>query len=50
VPVAAIGGIKLENIAEVRATGAAMAAVITAISRARDRRAAARELVAAWAR
>lgn len=50
VPVAAIGGIKLENVAEVRATGAAMAAVITAISRARDRRAAARELVAAWAR
>jgi thiamine-phosphate pyrophosphorylase len=50
IPVAAIGGIKLENIADVRATGAAMAAVITAISRAPDRRAAARALVSAWAR
>jgi thiamine-phosphate pyrophosphorylase len=50
VPVAAIGGITLANIAEVRATGAAMAAVITAISRAPDRRAAARALVEAWAR
>lgn len=50
VPVAAIGGITLERIAEVRSTGAVMAAVITAISRARDRRAAARALVDAWAR
>jgi len=49
-PVAAIGGITASNIREVRSTGAAMAAVITAISRAPDRRAAARELVAAWAR
>lgn len=50
VPVAAIGGITLPRIAEVRATGAAMAAVITAISRAIDRRAAAAELRAAWER
>ena len=49
-PVAAIGGITLERIAEVRSTGAAMAAVISAISRAPDRRAAARALVDAWAR
>lgn len=49
-PVAAIGGITLSNIHEVRNTGAAMAAVITAISRAEDRRAAARALVEAWAR
>ena len=49
-PVAAIGGITLERIAEVRSTGAAMAAVITAISRAPDRTAAARALVDAWAR
>lgn len=49
-PVAAIGGITQERIAEVRSTGAAMAAVISAISRAPDRRAAARALVAAWAR
>lgn len=49
-PVVAIGGITLERIAEVRATGAAMAAVITAISRASNRTAAARALVDAWAR
>ncbi len=49
-PVVAIGGITLERIAEVRSTGAAMAAVITAISRAPDRIAAARALVDAWAR
>jgi len=49
-PVAAIGGITLARIQEVRATGAAMAAVITAISRAPDRIAAARTLVDAWAR
>lgn len=48
-PVAAIGGITLARIPEVRATGAAMAAVITAISRAPDRIAAARALVDAWA-
>lgn len=50
IPVAAIGGITLDNIHQVRSTGAAMAAVITAISRAADRRAAARALVDAWAR
>lgn len=49
-PVAAIGGITLERIGDVRSTGAAMAAVITAISRAEDRRSAARALVEAWAR
>jgi thiamine-phosphate pyrophosphorylase len=49
-PVAAIGGITLARIPEVRATGAAMAAVITAISRAPGRIAAARALVDAWAR
>jgi thiamine-phosphate diphosphorylase len=49
-PVVAIGGITLERLPEVRATGAAMAAVITAISRATDRIAAARALVDAWAR
>ena len=48
IPVVAIGGITLERIPEVRATGAAMAAVITAISRAEDRRAATRALVEAW--
>ena len=48
-PVAAIGGITLERIPEVRSTGAAMAAVITAISRAANRQAAARALVDAWA-
>lgn len=50
IPVAAIGGITLERIAEVRATGAAMAAVITAVSRALDPAAAAQALVDAWAR
>ncbi|MGH7717118.1 MAG: thiamine phosphate synthase, partial [Vulcanimicrobiaceae bacterium] len=40
-PVIAIGGITLACIPEVRRTGAAMAAVITAISRAPDRAAAA---------
>ncbi|MGH7683120.1 MAG: thiamine phosphate synthase [Vulcanimicrobiaceae bacterium] len=50
VPVAAIGGIALDRIPEVRDTGAAMAAVISAISRAPDRRVAARALVDAWAR
>lgn len=50
IPVAAIGGITLERIREVRATGAAMAAVITAISRSHDRRFATRALVEAWDR
>jgi thiamine-phosphate pyrophosphorylase len=48
IPVAAVGGITLATIPEVRGAGAAMAAVITAISRASDRRAAARALVDAW--
>ncbi len=47
-PVAAIGGITLQKVAEVRATGVAMAAVISAVAAARDPRGAARELVAAW--
>ena len=47
-PVAAIGGITVQNVADVRATGVAMAAVISALSAARDPRSAAGELVAAW--
>jgi thiamine-phosphate pyrophosphorylase len=48
VPVAAIGGITLESIPEIRATGVAMAAVISAISAARDAHAATAALVRAW--
>ncbi len=40
-PVAAIGGITSQNVAEVRATGVAMAAVISAVAAARDPRGAA---------
>jgi len=47
-PVAAIGGIDATNMASVRATGAAMAAVIGAIAQAGDPRAAAAQLMAAW--
>lgn len=47
-PVVAIGGIGLANEAQVRVTGAAMAAVISAIAGAPDRAAAARLLVARW--
>jgi len=47
-PVAAIGGIGLANLAEVRATGVAMAAVVSAIAGARDPQAAAEALVFAW--
>ncbi len=47
-PVAAIGGISIENLAAVRAAGVAMAAVISAISGAPDPGAAARALVEAW--
>jgi len=47
-PVAAIGGIGIARIAVVRATGVAMAAVISAISDAPDPRAAADALVRAW--
>jgi len=38
----------VENVADVRATGVAMAAVISALSAARDPRGAAGELVGAW--
>ncbi len=47
-PVAAIGGLTLQNVAEVRATGVAMGAVISAIAAAPDPRGAAGDLVAAW--
>ena len=47
-PVAAIGGITAETITEIRAGGAAMAAVISAISNAADPRRAARGLIDAW--
>ena len=47
-PVAAIGGIDATNLPAVRATGVAMAAVISAIAEAPDRQAAAAELVALW--
>lgn len=47
-PVAAIGGIDLERIGCVRETGAAMAAIISALASATDVRAAARRFVDAW--
>ncbi|HET7815421.1 MAG TPA: thiamine phosphate synthase [Candidatus Baltobacteraceae bacterium] len=47
-PVAAIGGITLADIPGVRASGAAMAAVISAISGASEPYAAAAALVKAW--
>jgi thiamine-phosphate pyrophosphorylase len=47
-PVAAIGGITAENLRDVRATGVAMAAVVSALSSANDPRAAAQQLVAVW--
>jgi thiamine-phosphate pyrophosphorylase len=47
-PVAAIGGITAENLAGVRASGVAMAAVISAIDAAPDPAAAAAQLVALW--
>jgi thiamine-phosphate pyrophosphorylase len=47
-PVAAIGGITSENLRDVRAAGVAMAAVISAISRAADPQAATAELVRMW--
>jgi thiamine-phosphate pyrophosphorylase len=47
-PVAAIGGIALGSLGRVRETGAAMAAVISALSSAPDPEAAARAFVAAW--
>lgn len=48
VPVAAIGGITLRDIDAVKRTGAAMAAVIGAISGASDPAVAAAQLVRAW--
>ncbi len=47
-PVAAIGGIGFENLAAVARTGAAMAAVVSALAFAADPAAAARELTARW--
>ncbi|MBV8583573.1 MAG: thiamine phosphate synthase [Candidatus Eremiobacteraeota bacterium] len=47
-PVAAIGGIDAFTIADVRRSGVAMAAVISAVSAARDPRAAAEALVRVW--
>lgn len=49
-PVAAIGGITLDALPDVRATGVAMAAVISAISGAPDPQAATAALVRAWER
>ncbi len=50
VPVVAIGGIGPANLAEVVASGAAMAAVVSAIAGADDPAAAARDLVLRWQR
>jgi thiamine-phosphate pyrophosphorylase len=47
-PVAAIGGITLTNIAEIAASGVAMAAILSAVARAPDRLAAAQALVRKW--
>ena len=47
-PVAAIGGITLESLGEVRRAGAAMAAVISAIAAAPDPQAATAALVREW--
>jgi thiamine-phosphate pyrophosphorylase len=47
-PVAAIGGISLVSMPRVRETGAAMAAVISALAGAPDPEATARAFVAAW--
>lgn len=47
-PVVAIGGITQERIAEIRSSGVAMAAVISAVARSADPAAATRALVHAW--
>jgi thiamine-phosphate pyrophosphorylase len=47
-PVAAIGGITLDNVGNVRRSGVAMAALISAMSNADDPAAAARALVRVW--
>lgn len=49
-PVAAIGGITAERLRDVRDTGVAMAAVISAVAGAGDARASAEALVDAWDR
>jgi thiamine-phosphate pyrophosphorylase len=49
-PVAAIGGIGLDDLPAVAAAGARMAAVLSALAAAPDPRARARDFVAAWAR
>jgi thiamine-phosphate pyrophosphorylase len=49
-PVAAVGGVTAATVADVRGSGAAMAAVISAISGALEPRGAAEELVNAWNR
>lgn len=49
-PVAAIGGIVAGNLGEIKASGVAMAAVISAVAEARDPHVAARELVRLWNR
>ena len=48
-PVAAIGGIHGDNLGDVAATGAQMAAVLSALSHSGDPEAAARDLVRRWA-
>jgi thiamine-phosphate pyrophosphorylase len=48
VPVVAVGGITAPTIPDVRRSGAAMAAVISAIAAAPDPRLATRELIDAW--
>ncbi|MDQ2872194.1 MAG: thiamine phosphate synthase [Candidatus Eremiobacteraeota bacterium] len=48
VPVAAIGGISRSNVGEVALTGAAMAAVISAIAASADPKAATAELLELW--
>jgi thiamine-phosphate diphosphorylase len=49
-PVAAVGGIGIAQIDDVRHSGVAMAAVISALASGSDPRAAALELVARWSR
>lgn len=49
-PVAGVGGVSLATLAEVQRTGAAMAAVISAIEGAAHPQCVARELVDAWER
>jgi thiamine-phosphate pyrophosphorylase len=48
IPVVAIGGIKLDQVADVAATGASAAAVISAVKAAPDPAAAARQVAAAF--